>query len=113
MFATDSSSVCSEIVKDESTSLGIADDRDIVNHNDRVRPVWSLTKVHRALDVSAALVEHSKLAVVPVHGEKPVAVYGLGKRIDPAENSVLVIGREAEVVQDLLPELINAADSPL
>ena len=72
------SAIAGQVQEDEPSSLGIADDRDIPEDDDRVRPVRGFAEIARALDAARALVERDELSIVSVDGKQRVSMEGLG-----------------------------------
>ena len=74
-----------EIMKDEPSTIGITDDCHVAENYNGMRPVRRLSKVYGVFNPARKLVEHDKLTVVSVNGEKFVAIKGLRERVCPAE----------------------------
>ena len=72
-------------MEDEPSTLGIADDCHIVEDCNGMWSIRRLSEIYGAFDAAGELVEHDKLTVVSVNGEKFVAIEGLRERVCPAE----------------------------
>ena len=61
-----SSAIRGQVQEDEPFSLGIADDRQIPEYDDRVRPVRGFAEIPRAVEAARAFVECDQLSIVSV-----------------------------------------------
>ena len=74
-----------ETMKDEPSTIGVTDDCHVAENYNGMRPVRRLSKVYGMFHPARELVEHDKLTVVSVNGEKFVAIEDLRERVCPAE----------------------------
>ena len=66
-----------EIMKDDPSKIGVTDDYHVAENYNGMRPIRRLSKVYGVFNPARELVEHDKLTVVSVNGEKFVAIEGL------------------------------------